>query len=92
MSRRSLYSLTKVSADLPVVLVQQLDAWKGQIQGLNRSRLIGDLLIWALERGAIDELYPECAADHDHGAVASEEDCHCACLTCQPKGIGNGGA
>jgi len=91
MSRRSRYSLTKVSADLPTVLVQQLDNWKGQIQGINRSHLIGDLLVWALEKGAVDELYPECAADHDHrGVMEREADCACACLTCAPNGDGKG--
>ncbi len=96
MSRRSRYSLTKVSADLPSVLVQQLDNWKGQIHGINRSQLIGDLLLWALEQGAVDQLYPECAADHDHRAPITREewirDCDCACLTCAPNGVRNGGA
>ncbi len=40
MGRRSHYAITKVSADLPAALVQQLDGWKGEIQGINRSRLI----------------------------------------------------
>ena len=59
MSRRSRYALTKVSADLPAPLVQQLDGWKISIEGINRSQLISDLLKWSLDEGAIDALYPE---------------------------------
>jgi len=80
MGRRSRYSITKVSADLPAALVQQLDGWKGEIQGINRSRLISDLLRWALDRGAVDELYPECEFDHNH--ADAEADCGCHCVTC----------
>ncbi len=79
MSRRSRYSLTKVSADLPALLVQQLDAWRDQIEGINRSKLISDLLGWALEQGAIDDLYPYCAAGHVH---AVGEACDCNCHSC----------
>ena len=53
MSRRSRYALTKVSADLPAPLVQQLDGWKISIEGINRSQLISDLLKWSLDEGAI---------------------------------------
>ena len=49
MKRRSRYALTKVSADLPAHIVQQLDGWKTEIEGINRSQLISDLLRWALE-------------------------------------------
>ena len=66
MSRRSRYALTKVSADLPAPLVQQLDGWKISIEGINRSQLISDLLKWSLDEGAIDALYPECEHDHKH--------------------------
>ncbi len=79
MSRRSRYALTKVSADLPTLLVQKLDAWKMEIQGINRSQLINDLLTWAIEQGAIDQLYPECAAGHVHDVG---ESCDCTCMTC----------
>ena len=44
MTRRSRYALSKVSADLPVSLVQQLDGWKANIDGISRSQLISDLL------------------------------------------------
>ena len=42
MKRRSRYALTKVSADLPAHIVQQLDGWKTEIEGINRSQLISD--------------------------------------------------
>ena len=79
MSRRSRYALTKVSADLPAPLVQQLDGWKISIEGINRSQLISDLLKWALDEGAIDSLYPECEHDHKHGA---DVDCSCTLGCC----------
>ena len=79
MSRRSRYALTKVSADLPAPLVQQLDGWKVSIEGINRSQLISDLLRWALDEGAIDSLYPECEHDHKHGA---DVDCSCTLGCC----------
>lgn len=88
MSRRSRYDLTKVSADLPTLLVQQLDAWKFEIKGINRSQLIGDLLTWALQQGAIDALYPECEAGHEHHG-SHNADCACICPTCEPIN-GNG--
>lgn len=80
MGRRSRYAITKVSADLPAALVQQLDSWKEEIDGINRSQLISDLLRWALDHGAVDELYPECEFDHRHESV--EPDCGCHCVTC----------
>ncbi|GIR27386.1 MAG: hypothetical protein CM15mP42_03360 [Methanobacteriota archaeon] len=52
MTRRSRYALTKVSADIPVSLVQQLDGWKSNIDGISRSQLISDLLKWSLDQGA----------------------------------------
>ena len=79
MSRRSRYALTKVSADLPASLVQQLDGWKGSIEGINRSQLISDLLKWSLDEGAIDALYPECEHNHKHEADA---DCNCELGCC----------
>ena len=79
MSRRSRYALTKVSADLPASLVQQLDGWKTSIEGINRSQLISDLLKWSLDEGAIDSLYPECEHDHKHGA---DVDCNCKLGCC----------
>ena len=79
MSRRSRYALTKVSADLPAPLVQQLDSWKISIEGINRSQLISDLLKWSLDEGAIDALYPECEHDHKHEADA---DCNCELGCC----------
>ena len=79
MSRRSRYALTKVSADLPAPLVQQLDGWKLSIEGINRSQLISDLLKWSLDEGAIDALYPECEHDHKHEAGA---DCNCELGCC----------
>ena len=48
MTRRSRYALAKVSADIPVALVQQLDGWKSNIEGISRSQLIADLLKWSL--------------------------------------------
>tara|TARA_B100001250_G_scaffold333666_1_gene299372 strand:- start:446 stop:679 length:234 start_codon:yes stop_codon:yes gene_type:complete len=77
MTRRSRYALSKVSADLPASLVQQLDGWKANIDGISRSQLISDLLRWSLEQGAIDSLYPECG--HDHGP---EIDCGCKLGCC----------
>ena len=56
MKRRSRYALTKVSADLPAHIVQQLDGWKTEIEGINRSQLISDLLRWALEKDAVEAL------------------------------------
>tara|TARA_Y100000590_G_scaffold438309_1_gene560973 strand:- start:552 stop:791 length:240 start_codon:yes stop_codon:yes gene_type:complete len=79
MSRRSRYALTKVSADLPAPLVQQLDGWKISIEGINRSQLISDLLKWSLDEGAIDALYPECEHNHKHEADA---DCNCELGCC----------
>ena len=79
MSRRSRYALTKVSADLPASLVQQLDGWKISIEGINRSQLISDLLKWSLDEGAIDALYPECEHDHKHKA---DIDCNCELGCC----------
>ena len=79
MSRRSRYALTKVSADLPASLVQQLDGLKTSIEGINRSQLISDLLKWSLDEGAIDALYPECEHDHKHGA---DVDCSCKLGCC----------
>ena len=79
MSRRSRYALTKVSADLPASLVQQLDGWKTSIEGINRSQLISDLLKWSLDEGAIDALYPECEHDHKHEVDA---DCNCELGCC----------
>tara|TARA_Y100001970_G_scaffold9826_1_gene11605 strand:+ start:1540 stop:1779 length:240 start_codon:yes stop_codon:yes gene_type:complete len=78
MSRRSRYALSKVSADLPVSLVQQLDGWKASIDGISRSQLISDLLKWSLDEGAIDVLYPECEHDHKHEADV-ECDCKLGC-------------
>ena len=79
MTRRSRYALTKVSADLPASLVQQLDGWKESIEGINRSQLISDLLRWALKEGAVDSLYPECEHDHKHGVG---DDCGCELGCC----------
>ena len=79
MTRRSRYALTKVSADLPASLVQQLDGWKLSIEGINRSQLISDLLRWSLDNGAIDALYPECEHNHEHGA---DVDCSCELGCC----------
>ena len=79
MSRRSRYALTKVSADLPASLVQQIDGWKISIEGINRSQLISDLLKWSLDEGAIDALYPECEHDHKHEA---DVDCNCELGCC----------
>ena len=79
MSRRSRYALTKVSADLPASLVQQIDGWKISIEGINRSQLISDLLKWSLDEGAIDALYPECEHDHKHEVDA---DCNCELGCC----------
>ena len=79
MSRRSRYALTKVSADLPAPLVQQLDGWKISIEGINRSQLISDLLKWSLDEGAIDALYPECEHNHKHEA---DVDCNCELGCC----------
>ena len=79
MTRRSRYALSKVSADLPVSLVQQLDGWKTNIDGISRSQLISDLLKCYLDQGAIDALYPECEHNHDHGA---EVDCNCTLGCC----------
>ena len=79
MSRRSRYALTKVSADLPASLVQQLDGWKTTIEGISRSQLISDLLRWSLDEGAIDSLYPECEHDHKHEAG---DDCGCELGCC----------
>tara|TARA_B100001250_G_C19518414_1_gene664877 strand:+ start:69 stop:308 length:240 start_codon:yes stop_codon:yes gene_type:complete len=79
MSRRSRYALSKVSADLPVSLVQQLDGWKATIDGISRSQLISDLLNWALNEGAIDTLYPECEHNHQH---SSDVDCDCTLGCC----------
>ena len=79
MKRRSRYVLTKVSADLPAHIVQQLDGWKTEIEGINRSQLISDLLRWSLERGAIEALYPECDHNHNH---ADEIDCDCKLGCC----------
>ena len=78
MSRRSRYALTKVSADLPAALVQQLDGWKSNIEGISRSQLISDLLRWSLDQGAIDALYPSCAHNHNHGPEV-ECDCKLGC-------------
>ena len=78
MTRRSRYALTKVSADLPAALVQQLDGWKSNIEGISRSQLISDLLKWSLDEGAIDSLYPACAHDHNHGPEV-ECDCNLGC-------------
>ena len=52
--------MSKVSADIPASLLQQLDGWKVNIEGISRSQLISDLLKWSLDQGAIDSLYPEC--------------------------------
>ena len=79
MSRRSRYALTKVSAYLPVSLVQQLDGWKANIDGISRSQLISDLLRWSLKEGAIDSLYPECEHNHSHGP---EIECNCTLGCC----------
>ena len=73
MTRRSRYALTKVSADLPASLVQQLDGW------INRSQLISDLLRWLVDNGAIDALYPECEHNHEHEANI---DCDCTLGCC----------
>ena len=78
MTRRSRYALTKVSADIPASLVQQLDGWKSNIDGISRSQLISDLLKWSLDQGAIDALYPVCAHDHNHGPEF-ECDCNLGC-------------
>ena len=80
MTRRSRYALTKVSADIPVSLVQQLDGWKSNIDGISRSQLISDLLKWSLDQGAIDALYPVCSHDHNHGP---EVECDCNLGCCQ---------
>ncbi|MDC0161306.1 hypothetical protein OAI71_00395 [Marine Group III euryarchaeote] len=79
MTRRSRYALSKVSADLPASLVQQLDGWKANIDGISRSQLISDLLKWALDEGAIDSLYPSCEFNHNHGP---EVDCGCTLGCC----------
>ncbi len=79
MTRRSPYARTKVSADLPTTLVMRLDQWKRQIDGINRSQLITDLLGWALDHGAINALYPDCNAGHRH---PPGEACDCPCPTC----------
>tara|TARA_Y100000996_G_C22278719_1_gene543130 strand:+ start:353 stop:592 length:240 start_codon:yes stop_codon:yes gene_type:complete len=79
MSRRSRYALSKVSADLPISLVQQLDGWKANIDGISRSQLISDLLNWSLNEGAIDSLYPECEHNHKH---SSDVDCDCTLGCC----------
>jgi|TARA_X000001036_G_C19970315_1_gene517860 hypothetical protein len=79
MTRRSRYALTKVSADLPASLVQQLDGWKTTIEGINRSQLISDLLRWSLDQGAIDSLYPECEHNHEH---KSDIICNCKLGCC----------
>ena len=79
MSRRSRYALSKVSADIPISLVQQLDGWKTNIEGISRSQLISDLLKWALDEGAIDSLYPSCEHNHSHGP---EVDCNCTLGCC----------
>ena len=78
MTRRSRYALSKVSADLPVSLVQQLDGWKANIDGISRSQLISDLLKWALDQGAIDSLYPSCEHNQSHGPEI-ECDCKLGC-------------
>ena len=78
MTRRSRYALTKVSADIPVSLVQQIDGWKSNIDGISRSQLISDLLKWSLDQGAIDVLYPICPHDHNHGPEV-ECDCNLGC-------------
>ena len=78
MTRRSRYALTKVSADIPVSLVQQLDSWKSNIDGISRSQLISDLLKWSLDQGAIDALYPACPYDYNHGPEV-ECDCNLGC-------------
>ena len=75
MTRRSRYALSKVSADIPVSLVQQLDGWKANIEGISRSQLISDLLKWSLDQGAIDSLYPEC----------EHESCYLACYIASQK-------
>ena len=79
MSRRSRYALSKVSADLPASLVQQLDGSKAKIDGISRSQLISDLLKWSLDQGAIDSLYPECEHNHQHGP---EVECNCTLGCC----------
>tara|TARA_X000001036_G_scaffold331261_1_gene309960 strand:- start:1708 stop:1947 length:240 start_codon:yes stop_codon:yes gene_type:complete len=79
MTRRSRYALSKVSADLPASLVQQLDGWKASIEGISRSQLISDLLKWSLDEGAIDALYPECDHNHEPG---TEIDCGCKLGCC----------
>tara|TARA_B100000902_G_scaffold175689_1_gene169476 strand:- start:594 stop:833 length:240 start_codon:yes stop_codon:yes gene_type:complete len=79
MSRRSRYALSKVSADLSISLVQQLDGWKSNIEGISRSQLISDLLKWALDQGAIDALYPSCEKNHSHGP---EVECGCTLGCC----------
>ena len=78
MTRRSRYALAKVSADIPVSLVQQLDGWKSNIDGISRSQLISDLLKWSLDQGAIDVLYQMCPHDHNHGPEV-ECDCNLGC-------------
>ena len=79
MTRRSRYALSKVSADIPVSLVQQLDGWKSNIEGISRSQLISDLLKWSLDQGAIDALYPDCEHGHIH---CSQVSCECTLGCC----------
>ena len=79
MTRRSRYALAKVSADIPLALVQQLDGWKSNIEGISRSQLIADLLKWSLDQGAIDSLYPVCEHNHNHGP---EIECDCTLGCC----------
>ena len=79
MTRRSRYALSKVSADIPVSLVQQLDGWKVNIEGISRSQLISDLLKWSLEQGAIDSLYPDCEHGHNQCSGIS---CECTLGCC----------
>ena len=71
--------MSKVSADLPISLVQQLDGWKENIDGISRSQLISDLLKWSLDQGAIDALYPSCEHNHSHGP---EVNCNCTLGCC----------
>ena len=79
MTRRSRYALSKVSADIPVSLVQQLDGWKSNREGISRSQLISDLLKWSLDQGAIDALYPDCEHGHNH---CSQVSCECTLGCC----------
>ena len=79
MTRRSRYALSKVSADIPASLLQQLDGWKVNIEGISRSQLISDLLKLSLEQGAIDSLYPVCEHNHNHGP---EIECECKLGCC----------